>query len=355
MSRYLSSRLQSLAPYIPGEQPKDMQTLIKLNTNESPYPPAPSVMEVINDHEVEKLRLYPDPEAGELKAELARRYGIQKGQIICGNGSDEVLAFAFLAYGEQGVQFADITYGFYKVWAGLYGLSATICPLDDNFGVVPQDYHDVGKLVVIANPNAPTGMTIDQKAIEGILKSNPDNVVIIDEAYVDFGGESSVPLIEKYDNLLVVQTFSKSRNLAGARLGFGFGCTELIADLERVRNSFNPYNLNRLSILAGAACLREEGYFADCVGKIVSDREYTADTLQKLGCRVLQSSANFLFVSPPNMGGADYYKALREKGVLVRHFDSPRIGDFVRVSIGSRAEMEKFLTATNDTIGGKNL
>ncbi len=355
MSRYLHSRLQGLAPYTPGEQPKDMQTLIKLNTNESPYPPAPGVAELINRAEVENLRLYPDPDATELKNEAAIRYGLDKNQIICGNGSDEVLGFAFLAFGENGVQFADVTYGFYKVWAALYGIKSTVCPLADDFTLRPEDYHGAGKLVVIANPNAPTGLEIDQNAIEGVLKSNPDSVVIIDEAYVDFGGQSALPLIEKYDNLLVVQTFSKSRNLAGGRIGLGFGSPELIADLEGVRNSFNPYNLNRLSILAGAQSLRDERYFADCVGRIVADRQYTADTLTKLGCRVLKSSANFLFVAPPGIGGADYYTALRERGVLVRHFDTPRTADFVRVSVGSRQEMEKFLTATKEIIGGKNL
>ncbi|MDD3920740.1 MAG: histidinol-phosphate transaminase [Eubacteriales bacterium] len=353
MSRFLDERYAKLLPYVPGEQPQNRQ-YIKLNTNENPYPPSPAVLAALNREEAEALDLYPDTECTKLRRAIAACYGIEEAQIVVTNGSDEALAFAFLAFcGEKtGVCFADITYGFYPVFAELFCLSYNTIPLNEDFSVDPTAYYNAGKTVVIANPNAPTGMALTAAAIEQVLQHNKNNLVIVDEAYVDFGAESVVPLIEKYDNLLVIQTFSKSRSLAGIRLGAAIGCKALIEDMNKMKFSFNPYNVNRLAIAAGAAAMEDAAYFTQCVGAIKETRAWTAQALTALGFTVLPSFANFLFAKPSKLGGEAYYLALKERGVLVRHFNKARISEYVRITIGTKEQMEALVSQTKDIIGG---
>ena len=341
MSRFLSSEAMALAPYTPGEQPRDQQ-YIKLNTNESPFPPSPKVLEALSRAEVEKLCLYSDPTCAALNGAIARRYGLGPENAVSGNGSDEILAFAFRAFCGRGkdVAFADITYGFYEAQAALFGLRACRIPLGEGFALRAEDYMDFPGMVVIANPNAPTGMTIPVSDIRRLLEKNPDRVVLVDEAYVDFGAESCVPLVREYGNLLVVQTMSKSRSLAGGRIGFALGDPELIADLNRVKYSFNPYNVNRLSLLAGTAAMEDEAYFQTCCQAIRDNRAWTAAALEDRGFSVLPSSANFLFARSDRIPGGELYRRLKEQGVLVRWFDKDRIRDFVRITIGSKEQME---------------
>ena len=340
MSRFLSQEAQRLAPYTPGEQPQDQQ-YIKLNTNESPFPPSPKVLEVVSQAEVSKLNLYSDPTCGQLNAAIARRYGLKPEQVITGNGSDEILAFAFRAFcGEgKGVAYADITYGFYKAQVALFGLDATIVPLREDLTLNVEDYMDFPGTVVIANPNAPTGIPVSCDEIRRLLEADPDRIVIVDEAYVDFGGESCVSMLGDFDNLLVVQTMSKSRQLAGARVGFALGSAELIAGLNRVKYSFNPYNVNRLSLLAGTAAIEDEAYFQSCCSAICENRAWTVGKLEALGFSVLPSQANFIFAKSDRISGGDLYRKLKENGILVRWFDSDRIRDYVRITIGSAEQM----------------
>ena len=351
MSRFLSPRLEHLVPYVPGEQPQNMGELIKLNTNENPYPPSPRVVEAITAKEVTDLRLYSDPAASRLRQAVASRYGISPECVICGNGSDEVLALAFQAFCmESSARFADITYGFYKVWADLYEVSKHVIPLKEDFSLDPTDYWNAGETCFIANPNAPTGKALPRSDMEEILRRNPDNVIVVDEAYVDFGGESCVPLIAKYPNLLVVQTLSKSRGLAGGRIGLGIGSPALIDDLNRVRGSFHPYNLNRLSILAGAAAMEDGDYFAKTTAAIMETREKTRAALLELGCTVPESRANFLFVKLPGVDGKTCLEKLRERKILVRWWDHPRHSDYTRVSIGTPEEMQAYVAAAAEII-----
>lgn len=344
MSRFLSREAGRLAPYTPGEQPTDAQ-YIKLNTNESPFPPSPKVVKAISRAELLKLDLYPDPTCGTLHRAIAAYYGLKPENVLAANGSDEVLAFAFRAFcGEgKGVAYADITYGFYKSQAALFGLNATVIPLREDFTLNVDDYMDFPGTIVIANPNAPTGLALPRSAIEGILKANPDNVVIVDEAYVDFGGESCVPLIDRYDNLLVVQTFSKSRQLAGARLGLAMGSASLIADLNRVKFSLNPYNINRLTLKAGQAALEDTVYFEKTRAAIVDTRAWTKQQLEARGFAVLDSRSNFLFASTNRKDGGTLYKELKKNGILVRHFDAPRIQNWLRITIGTPEQMQIFV------------
>ena len=343
MSRFLSGALRQLAPYVPGEQPHQRR-YIKLNTNESPYPPAPGVLRAVGV-EAADLRLYPDPEARELKAALAARHHVGPENIFVGNGSDEVLNFAFLAFASdgRGAAFADITYGFYPVFCSLYHIPTRIVPLRENFTLDPEDYYGLGRTIVLANPNAPTGLALGRAQVEEIVKANQDSVVIVDEAYVDFGGESCVELTRRYGNLLVVQTFSKSRSLAGARLGFAVGNRELIADLETIKFSTNPYNVNRLTLRAGAEALAEQRYYDKCCQAIMETRDRTAEQLRGMGFTVLPSRTNFLFVCREGLDGAAIYRGLKDRGVLVRHFDQARIQDFVRVTVGTPEQMNTFL------------
>ena len=353
MSKYLSPRLSAVTPYTPGEQPQDQQ-YIKLNTNESPYLPSPAVVAAVSEHEVEKLRLYSAPACTDLLRMAAAHFGLKPEQIMPGNGSDENLFFALRAFCDEQhpLAYADITYGCYGVWCGLMHIPSHILPLKEDFTLDPKDYYGLGETIVIANPNAPTGLALPRSAIEGILKANPDNVVIVDEAYVDFGGESCVPLIDQYDNLLVVQTFSKSRQLAGARLGLAMGNAALIADLNRVKFSLNPYNINRLTLKAGAAALEDTTYFEKTRAAIIETREQTKAALRARGFAVLDSRSNFLFASTERKDGGALYRTLKEKGVLVRHFDAPRIANWLRITIGTPEQMQALLNKLDEILEG---
>jgi len=344
MSTFLNPSIERMTAYVPGEQPRD-KAYIKLNTNENPYPPAPSVVAAMNAAEIEDLRLYSDPTAKVLKEKLARLYGLEPENIFLGNGSDEVLYFLFRAYGYRGAAFPDISYGFYSVFAELCGIPATVIPLEADFTVAPEKYHGLDRFIVIANPNAPTGLCLSPTEIEGILKANPDAVVAIDEAYIDFGGESVYPLTAKYGNLIVVRTFSKSRSMAGARLGYALGPAPLIADLEKLKYSVNPYNVNRLTLLLGQATVNAEGYYQEKCAAIIRTRQAAAASLKALGFEVLPSKTNFLFVKNDKIGGRELYEKLKDRGILVRHFGNPRIRDFVRITIGTDAQMEACVAA----------
>lgn len=349
MSRYLSSKRAALVPYTPGEQPRERK-FVKLNTNESPFPPSEKAR-LAAAEAIQRLHLYSDPTCKALTESIAALYGVSPSQVICTNGSDEVLDFAFQAFcdADTPAAFPDITYGFYPVFAARNQVPCEIIPLRDDFSINVKDYCGIGKTVFIANPNAPTGIALSVSEIEEIVASNPDNVVVIDEAYVDFGAESSVGLIEKYDNLLVTQTFSKSRSMAGARLGFGIGNERLIADLHTIRNSTNPYNVNSVTMAAGVGVLADEAYTRDNCRTIMENRAYTSEALSKRGFVMTESKANFIFAKHPDLDGGRLYEKLKDMGILVRHFTAPRISDYNRITIGSRAEMETLITAI-DTI-----
>ncbi len=347
LSRYLSNKYQSLEVYTPGEQPRDMQ-YVKLNTNESPYPPAPGVAQAAA-MEAGKLELYSDPVCADLRDALAARYGVARENLYVSNGSDDILYFAFMAFAGGGVKayFPDISYGFYRVYADFVGVDYRRIPLREDFSIDPADYTNLDGFIAIANPNAPTGMALTRVQIEGIVASNPNHVVLIDEAYVDFGAESCLPLIGKYDNLLVVQTFSKSRNLAGARLGFAMASPGLIEDLNRIKYSTNPYNVNRMTMAAGVAAIRQNDYCMANCARIIDTRQSTAKRLEALGFQVLPSSANFVFARHPGIGGGELYRQLKRRGVLVRHFDAPtRIRDYNRITIGTPEQMDALIEAT---------
>lgn len=348
MSRFFSSRYAALTPYTPGEQPQD-QDYLKLNTNESPFPPSPGVAAAVAA-QCGKLQLYSDPQCAGLRRALADRYGVSPANIMVGNGSDEVLDLAFCAFAgeERPLYFADVTYGFYPVFAAKNRLPYEVIPLKEDFTIDPADYFGKNGVAVIANPNAPTGLALGLDQLEAILQANPDGVLIVDEAYVDFGAESAAALLDQYDNLLVVRTFSKSRSMAGARLGFAIGCEALIADLETLRYSTNPYNVNRMTLAAGEAALAEDDYYMDNCRRIAAIRQDVAGQLEAMGWRVLPSKTNFLFAASPNLGGRAMYQALREKGVLVRHFDAPRTRDFIRITIGDEAQMERFVNTVKE-------
>ena len=353
MSRFFSEKYQNLIPYTPGEQPRD-QKYVKLNTNESPFPPAPAVVEAVTA-EAGKLQLYSDPESTALIRKLADHFGVAPDQVIAVNGSDEILNFAFMAFADEKhpLAFADITYGFYPVFAELNHIPYTTLPLRPDFTLAVEDYFGIGKTIVIANPNAPTGLAVPREEIERIVASNPDNVVIVDEAYVDFGAESAVSLVSRYSNLLVTQTFSKSRSMAGARLGFGIGDAALIRDLNTIRYSTNPYNVNRMSCMAGVAALENQAYYDDNCRVIAENRVYTMRALRELGFSVLESKANFIFARTAAISGGDYYRALKARGVLVRHFEKPRISEFVRITIGTREQMDVLLACTKEILEEK--
>ena len=351
MSRFMSERFSSLKAYVPGEQPRD-KSYIKLNTNESPYPPAPQVVEAISSREIEDLRLYSDPECKYLREALAMQYEVLPRNVLIGNGSDEILSFAFMAFcdRDKGVSYPDISYGFYPVFADIHGIPKREVSLRTDFSICIDDYCNLDTMIVIANPNAPTGICLSFEDIERIVKLNPDNVVAIDEAYIDFGGESCVPLTSKYDNLLVVQTYSKSRSLAGARLGYAIGNEELIKDLDKLRYSTNPYNLNRLTLLAGTAALSGQQYYDKNNNEIIRTRQYTSGELKNLGFEMTDSKANFIFARHPKLKGKELYQGLRERGILVRHFDKPRIADYVRISVGTMEDMDSLLTSLKEML-----
>ena len=344
MDKPFLDKLRKIDPYVPGEQPQTAD-IIKLNANENPYPPAPGVQEVLRTFDASSLALYPDASGKRLKTALAERFGVKPSQVFLGNGSDDVLALAFQSFfcSDEPILYPDITYSFYPVWCDLFRIPYETVPLDDNFCVNIRDYDKPNGGVVLPNPNAPTGRGVSLDVLEDLLQHNADCVVIIDEAYVDFGGESAVPLTARYPNLLVVQTFSKSRSMAGARLGYAIGDAALIQDLEAIRFSTNPYNVNRLTLRAGAAALAEQDYYDANCAAIVDTRADTKRRLEALGFTCTDSRANFLFARHPAADGGDLYRRLKERGVLVRRFDAPRIGDYIRITIGTRAQMDALL------------
>jgi len=348
MSRFIAGRFASMSAYVPGEQPSDME-YIKLNTNEMPFP-LPEVVAKEVENELGKLHLYPNPDGSRLINKIAEIYDITPENVIIGNGSDELLAFAFQAFFESGVVFPDITYGFYPVYAKLYNVPYQEIPLADDMTININDYTAIGQNVILANPNAPTGITLRLDDIEKIALSNPDHVIAIDEAYVDFGADSAVPLTKKYGNLLVIHTYSKSRSMAGARLGFAIGSTPLIEDLNKMKYSFNPYNINRLTQVLGEAALNNEAHFVDKRKEIIEVREYTNRTLEKLGFVLTDSKANFLFCKHPEIGGFELYSKLKDMGILIRQWNKPRILDYVRITIGTREQMDVLITAIKQII-----
>ena len=345
MSRFFSARHSDLVPYTPGEQPRDIK-YIKLNTNESPFPPSPRAQRYAAEAAAQ-MQLYPDPECRVLTEKVAALCGVDFEEVLLTNGSDEALNFAFMAFcdAEHPAAFPDITYGFYRVFAQLNNVPYEEIPLTEDYAIRAEDYIGLQKPIFIANPNAPTGIKLPVSEIERIVAGNPDCVVVVDEAYVDFGAESCIPLIRSYDNLLVVQTFSKSRSMAGARLGFAVGCRSLIQDLNTIKYSTNPYNINRMTMAAGIGVLEDEAYTRANCERIMKNREWTMAELQKLGFAVLESSANFVFARHPTLDGAQTYLKLRERGMLVRHFSQERLKAFNRITIGSRQEMEALIAA----------
>lgn len=348
------ANIRKVVPYVPGEQPKE-QDIIKLNTNENPYPPAP---EVLNKQvELENLRLYPDPAATKLVDAIAEYHGVDKNQVFVGVGSDDVLAMSFMTFFNSGkpIFFPDITYSFYDVWADMLRIPYETKPLDADFRIKASDYYGENGGVVFPNPNAPTGIAEPVEFVRDIVSHNPDVIVIVDEAYVDFGTQSALPLIEKYENLLVVQTFSKSRSMAGMRIGFALACPKLIKYLNDVKYSFNSYTMNRTSIAAGVAAIKDQEYFLETCGKIIETREWTKKELRKLGFYFEESKANFIFAAHKNCPAEKLFQALREQHIYVRYFPGGRTGNHLRITIGTRNEMEVFINFVGEYLKKENL
>ncbi|WP_180060637.1 histidinol-phosphate transaminase [Acinetobacter sp. YH12135] len=345
--RFWSPEVRELEPYVPGEQPK-IQNLLKLNTNENPYPPSPKVLEAVQkvlENSADALRLYPDPDASELKQAIAKQQNVAVGNVFVGNGSDEVLAHIFKAFfvQEQPLLYPDITYSFYPVYSQFFGVKTKILPLNDDFEIVVDDYKQANGGIIIANPNAPTSIALGLSAIEEILQANPNSVVVIDEAYVDFGAESAVKLVEKYDNLVVCQTTSKSRSLAGLRVGFAIAQPHLIAALEAVKNSFNSYPMDRFAIAAAVASFQDQAYFEAQCQKVIASREKLVTDLTSLGFKILPSHANFIFASHPQQDAGELAAALRERGIIVRYFNKPRINQYLRITIGTDDQNQRLV------------
>ena len=349
MNRYWSGRIRNTVPYTPGEQPRD-RTFIKLNTNECPYPPSPKAVEAIREAAGDSLRLYPDPECVDLRAAIAQREGLEISQVFCGNGSDEILAFAFQAFfdPEREVVFPRITYSFYPVYTDFFGLERREVPMEPDFSSPIDLLCGNNGGVVLANPNAPTGLAVGLDTVEKLLAANPDVVVIVDEAYVDFGADSAAGLVGRYPNLLVVQTTSKSRALAGLRVGWAMGDAGLIDGLRCVRDSINSYTVDRLAQAGAAAAIRDEGYFQSIRRRVMDTREWTERALREKGFTVLPSQANFLFVSHPGRTGKELLDGLRRRGVLVRWWPIPEIEDWLRISIGTEEEMAALSAALEE-------
>lgn len=342
--------VRKVEPYVPGEQPK--HKVIKLNTNENPYPPSPNVQKVIDGFDAEQLRLYPDPEISELIAAIATNKGLEKEQVFVGVGSDDVLAMSFLTFfgSNQPILFPDITYSFYDVWAELFRIPYEQIPLQEDFRICIDDYKRKNGGIVIPNPNAPTGIAESLDAIEEIIAANPDAVVIIDEAYVDFGTKSAQELLTTYENLLVVQTFSKSRSLAGSRIGYAMGSKKLIAYLNDCKYSFNSYTMDRLTIQVGKASMEDEPYFTEQVRRIIDTREGSKEQLKKLGFDFPDSKANFIFARHKEIAAEDIFAALKQRNIYVRYFKKPRIDNYLRITIGTREEMEQLMTALQEIL-----
>ncbi len=355
MSKFINSKFASLEAYVPGEQPTDMK-YVKLNTNESPYPPSVGVIDAISSEEIRKLNLYPDPECKALKQQIAALYGVERENVFVSNGSDDILNFFFMAFCDDKahpVKFPSISYGFYKVYAELYGVRYRQIPLCENFEISIDDYLSNDANIVIANPNAPTGLALTRKQIEKILVSNPDRIVLVDEAYVDFGAESCVELTRRYSNLLVVCTYSKSRSMAGARLGFAIADSQIIADLEKIKFSTNPYNINRLTMLAGIAAIEDNEYYVNNCNAVASTREYTTQRLKEMGFVTTNSKANFIFARHKGISGEQLYLKLKEKGVLVRHFTAPDICEYNRITVGTKEQMDILLEKISEILCAK--
>ncbi len=351
MNKYWSRLAAGVEPYVPGEQPRDRK-YIKLNTNESPYGPSPLVLEALKEAADDSLRLYPDPTCDMLISAAAESYGLKKDEIFAGNGSDEVLAFSFMAFFDPGrtIVFPNITYSFYPVYASLFKLDYVTTPLDSEFNIPSEKLMRSSGGIILANPNAPTGKALSLAKIREVLEGNPDVVVIVDEAYIDYGGETAVGLIKDYPNLLVIQTFSKSRALAGMRIGFAFGDSELIKALDSIKNSINSYTLDRLAIVAGTAALKDAAYYAMTTAKVVATREKFTRELRKRSFTVADSAANFVFASHSSIRGEDIFTGLRERGILVRYFRKPVIENHLRISIGTDEDMDAVIRALDEIL-----
>lgn len=352
MSRFLISKYQTLEAYTPGEQPRDKK-YIKLNTNESPYPPSEGVLKAVNSSEAELLRLYPDPTCKVLKGKIAKNYNINPENVFVSNSSDDLLNIAFMAFAgnEKKAYFADITYGFYEVFSALHSVKAEIIPLKDGFKLDCRDYMDLKNgFIVIANPNAPSGLAVSPEEIKEICRKSPECVVLIDEAYVDFGAKSSVSLIGECDNLIVARTFSKSMSMAGARLGFAMANEELIKDLEKIKYSTNPYSVNRITLAAGEAAMDDIDYYRENCRRIIKTREKTMKSLYDLGFTFTDSKANFIFAKTDKMHGREIFDGLKERGILVRRFDKEKISEYLRISVGTSEDMEALIFAVKDIL-----
>ena len=351
MDKPFLDKLRKIDPYVPGEQPKTA-SIIKLNANENPYPPAPGVAEVLRTFDTAKLAVYPDANAKALKTAVAERFGLRPAQVFLGNGSDDVLALAFQSFFCSGepILYPDITYSFYPVWCDLFRIPYETMPLDEDFCVNVRDYDKPNGGIVLPNPNAPTGRGVSLDFLEDLLQHNQDCVVIIDEAYVDFGAQSAVPLLDKYENLLIVQTTSKSRSLAGMRIGYALGSETLISTLEAVKNSYNSYTMDAVALAVGEASIRDEAYFQDTCRKVTATRDRSADELRALGFTVLPSLTNFLFVTHPEKKAPDIFAALREKGIFIRYFKLPRIDNYLRITVGTDEQMDTLLAALKEIL-----
>ena len=352
--RNWESNVKRVEPYIPGEQPKD-KGIIKLNTNENPYPPAYGVIKALKDYNADNLRLYPDPSSEELVNVIAERYGVKPSQVFVGVGSDDVISMAFMTFfnSNKPIIFPDITYSFYDVWAKVYNIPYETKPLDENFRINPDDYNCENGGIIFPNPNAPTGVYESLDKIESIIKANPDVIVMIDEAYIDFGGVSCIPLLKKYDNLLVIQTFSKSRSLAGARIGFAIGNERLIKYLNDVKFSVNSYTMNSLTQKIGVEAVKDERYFVETINKIIQTRERTKIKLKELGFTFPNSKSNFIFASHPDKPASEIFKELKKRRIFVRYWDKPRINNYLRITIGTNKEMDIFFEALEDILKNK--
>lgn len=345
--------VRKAVPYTPGEQPKD-SNVVKLNTNENPYPPCPSVREVLDRFDISDMRLYPAPDADVLVNAVAERYGLKSSQIFVGVGSDDVISMAFLTFfgSDKPILFPDITYSFYDVWADIYRISYKTCPLNKDFTINPDDYKQENGGIIFPNPNAPTGVLESTEMIEDVVKSNPDSVVIIDEAYIDFGGKSCLDLINKYDNLLVVQTYSKSRSMAGMRIGFAMGSEKLIKYMNDVKFSVNSYTMNTVTQICGAESMRDEKYFKETVDKIIATRERSKVRLAELGFTFTDSQSNFIFASPSKKSAQYVFEELKKRKIFVRYWNKPVICDYLRISIGTDDEMDRLFTALEEILNG---
>ncbi len=343
------SYVRRVVAYVPGEQPKN-RNVIKLNTNECPYPPSPRVQALAEVYQTEELRLYPDPEAGLLVSAIAKYYGVEEDQVFVGVGSDDVLALSFLTFfnSDKPILFPDITYSFYDTWADLFRIPYVTVPLDENFHIREEDYYRENGGIILANPNAPTGVEADQDVLERIVEKNANSVVIIDEAYVDFGAKSMLPLLERHPNMLIVQTYSKSRAMAGIRVGFAIGSKEMIGYLKDVKFSFNSYTMNRPTIAWGTAAIEDDEYFKEITGKIVNTRERVKGELAELGFTFEDSKSNFIFATHKNAAAQEMFDALKAAGIYVRHWNKPRISEYLRISIGTDEQMDALIAFLKD-------